>query len=117
MRRARVKRERGKARERVRQRAEAAGAAVLFFTGREEGVPVEAQAAALLDKADTREELFLRALHADLGGEGSSLDLFPLTGEGSMGALAIAFLESGYRSPAVLDFIALCRKQSGLWGL
>ena len=61
-------------------------------------------------------ELFLRALHADLGGEGSSLDLFPLTGEGSMGALAIAFLESGYRSPAVLDFIALCRKQSGLWG-
>ena len=62
-------------------------------------------------------ELFLRALHADLGGEGSSLDLFPLTGEGSMGALAIAFLESGYRSPAVLDFIALCRRQSGLWGL
>ena len=62
-------------------------------------------------------ELFLRALHADLGGEGSSLDLFPLTGEGRMGALAIAFLESGYRSPAVLDFIALCRRQSGLWGL
>ena len=62
-------------------------------------------------------ELFLRALHADEGGEDSSLDLFPLPGEGSMGALAIAFLESGYRSPAVLDFIALCRKQSGLWGL
>ena len=62
-------------------------------------------------------ELFLRALHADEGGEDSALDLFPLPGEGSMGALAIAFLESGYRSPAVLDFIALCRKQSGLWGL
>ena len=62
-------------------------------------------------------ELFLRTLHADEGGEDSPLDLFPLPGEGSMGALAIAFLESGYRSPAVLDFIALCRKQSGLWGL
>ena len=62
-------------------------------------------------------ELFLRALHADEGGRSSTLDLFPLPGEGSMGALAIAFLESGYRSPAVLDFIALCRKQSGLWGL
>ncbi len=62
-------------------------------------------------------ELFLRALHADEGGEDSPLDLFPLPGEGSMGALAIAFLESGYRAPAVLDFIALCRKQSGLWGL
>ena len=62
-------------------------------------------------------ELFLRALHAEEGGAASSLDLFPLPGEGSMGALAVAFLESGYRSPAVLDFIALCRKQSGLWGL
>lgn len=62
-------------------------------------------------------ELFLRTLHADEGGEDSPLDLFPLPGEGSMGALAVAFLESGYRSPAVLDFIALCRKQSGLWGL
>ena len=62
-------------------------------------------------------ELFLRALHAEEGGADSSLDLFPLPGEGSMGALAVAFLESGYRSPAVLDFIALCRRQSGLWGL
>lgn len=62
-------------------------------------------------------ELFLRALHADEGGEGSSLDFFPLPGEGSMGALAVAFMESGYRAPAVLDFIALCRQRSSLWGL
>ena len=62
-------------------------------------------------------ELFLRALHADAGGEDSDLDLFPLPGEGSMGALGMAFMESGYRSPAVLDFIALCRRQSGAWGL
>lgn len=62
-------------------------------------------------------ELFLRTLHADEAGSDSTLDLFPLPGEGSMGALAVAFMESGYRSPAVLDFIALCRKQSGLWGL
>ena len=62
-------------------------------------------------------EFFLRALHADEGGEDSSLDLFPLPGAESVGALAMAFMESGYRSPAVLDFIALCRKQSGLWGL
>ncbi len=62
-------------------------------------------------------ELFLRALHADEGGKDSALDLFPLPGADSIGALAVAFLESGYRSPAVLDFIALCRRQSGLWGL
>ena len=34
-----------------------------------------------------------------------------------MGALAVAFMESGYHSPAVLDFIALCRQSSSLWGL
>ena len=62
-------------------------------------------------------ELFLRALHADEGGEGSNLDFFPLPGEGSVGALAVAFMESGYRAPAVLDFIALCRQRSSLWGL
>ncbi len=62
-------------------------------------------------------ELFLRALHPQAGTEDSPLDLFPLPGEGSMGALAVAFMESGYRSPAVLDFIALCRQRSGLWGL
>ena len=62
-------------------------------------------------------ELFLRALHTDAGGEEGDLDLFPLPGEESMGALGMAFMESGYRSPAVLDFIALCRRQSGLWGL
>ncbi len=62
-------------------------------------------------------ELFLRALHPKAEGEDSSLDLFPLPGEGSLGALGVSFMESGYRSPAVLDFIALCRQKSGLWGL
>ena len=62
-------------------------------------------------------ELFLRALHEDAESKNASLDLFPLPGEESMGALAVAFMESGYRSPAVLDFIALCRQRSGLWDL
>ena len=62
-------------------------------------------------------ELFLRSLHADAGGEASSLDLFPLPGSETLSALAVAFLESGYRSPAVLDFIALCRQQAGLWDM
>jgi DNA-binding transcriptional LysR family regulator len=62
-------------------------------------------------------ELFLRSLHADADGEASSLDLFPLPGSETLSALAVAFLESGYRSPAVLDFIALCRQQAGLWDM
>ena len=61
-------------------------------------------------------ELFLRTLHAGAGGEASPLDLFPLPGAEALGALAVAFLETGYRSPAVLDFIALCRQQAGSWG-
>jgi DNA-binding transcriptional LysR family regulator len=61
-------------------------------------------------------ELFLRTLHAGAGGEGSPLDLFPLPGAEALGALAVAFLEPGYRSPAVLDFIALCRQRAGSWG-
>ena len=62
-------------------------------------------------------ELFLRTLHADADGEASSLDLFPLPGPETLGALAVAFLKSSYRSPAVLDFIALCRQQAGRWEL
>jgi len=62
-------------------------------------------------------ELFLRTLHADAGGADSSLDLFPLPGPETLGALAVAFLESSYRSPAVLDFIALCKQQAGLWDM
>ena len=54
-------------------------------------------------------ELFLRALHADLGGEGSSLDLFPLTGEGSMGALAIAFLTIALLTRALLSLSPFLR--------
>ena len=61
-------------------------------------------------------ELFLRTLHAGAGGERSPLDLFPLPGAEALGALAVAFLETGYRSPAVLDFIALCRQRAGSWG-
>ena len=62
-------------------------------------------------------ELFLRTLHADAGGENSPLDLFPLAGEETLGALAVAVLENSYRSPAVLDFIALCRQRAGLWDM
>jgi DNA-binding transcriptional LysR family regulator len=60
-------------------------------------------------------ELFLRTLHADAGGESSPLDLFPLPGAETLGALAVAFMETGYRSPAVLDFIALCKQRAGSW--
>ena len=60
-------------------------------------------------------ELFLRTLHNEDAGEDSHLDLFPLPGQESQGALALAFMENSYLSPAVLDFIALCRKRSGLW--
>ena len=62
-------------------------------------------------------ELFLRTLHAEAGGESSPLDLFPLPGAETLGALAVAFMETGYRSPAVLDFIALCRQRAGNWGM
>ncbi len=62
-------------------------------------------------------ELFLRTLHRDAGGEASSLDLFPLPGAETLGALAVAFMETGYRSPAVLDFIALCKQRAGGWGM
>ena len=60
-------------------------------------------------------ELFLRTLHADAGEEKSSLDLFPLPGAETLGALAVAFMENSYRAPAVLDFIALCKQRAGLW--
>ena len=61
--------------------------------------------------------LCVLALHAGAGDENSTLDLFPLPGPETLGALAVAFLESGYRSPAVLDFIALCKQQAGLWDM
>ena len=60
-------------------------------------------------------ELFLSTLHSDAGGPDSPLDLFPLPGSETEGALAIAMMESGYRSPAILDFIALCSQQAALW--
>ena len=62
-------------------------------------------------------ELFLRTLHARAGDGDSPLDLFPLTGEETLGALAVAFMETGYRAPAVLDFIALCRQRAGRWDM
>lgn len=60
-------------------------------------------------------ELFLRTLHTDAAEENSRLDLFPLAGPETDSALAVAFMENSYRSPAVLDFIALCRQRAGLW--
>ena len=62
-------------------------------------------------------ELFLRTLHASADREDSSLDFFPLPAPETLGALAVAYMESGYRSPAVLDFIALCKQRAGLWEL
>ncbi|MBQ5405330.1 MAG: LysR family transcriptional regulator [Oscillospiraceae bacterium] len=59
-------------------------------------------------------ELFLAGLHAEALAEDSPLDFFPLPGADTRGSLAIAFLENGYRSPAVLDFIALCRRHAAL---
>ena len=61
-------------------------------------------------------ELFLDTLHPDALGEGTGVDLFPLPGEETLGSLGIAFKENSYHSPAVLDFIALCRQKAGLWG-
>ena len=60
-------------------------------------------------------ELFLTGLHSSSLGENSGIDLFPLPGEETVGSLAIAFKENGYRSPAVLDFITLCREKAALW--
>ena len=57
-------------------------------------------------------ELFLNSLHRP--GEASP-DLFPFPGEETISSLALAFLERDYHSPAVLDFIALCKQRSGLW--
>ena len=62
-------------------------------------------------------ELFLRTLHADFAEQETGLDFFPLPGRESQGALAVAFMENSYLSPAVLDFIALCRQRTGRWGL
>ena len=60
-------------------------------------------------------EMFLMTLHRDALGDGSKLDLIPLYGGDTTGILAIAFMEKGYHSPAVLDFITLCRQRSDLW--
>ena len=60
-------------------------------------------------------ELFLTGLHSSSLLENAGIDLFPLPGEETVGSLAIAFKENGYRSPAILDFITLCRKKAGLW--
>ena len=76
MRRARVERRRGELRQLPGQRAQTAAAAIPFFTGGEEGVPVETLAAFSLDQADRREELLLRARRAQaeaVGEEGRRL--------------------------------------------
>ncbi|MBQ6582856.1 MAG: LysR family transcriptional regulator [Mogibacterium sp.] len=57
-------------------------------------------------------DLFLETLQPWAFRSDSSLDLFPLPGEEMSSTLAIAFLESGYRSAAILDFIALCRRKA-----
>lgn len=62
-------------------------------------------------------ELFLSTLHRGALSGDAPLDLFPFPGEETEGALALAFMERDYRSPAVLDFIALCKQKSGLWQL
>ncbi len=60
-------------------------------------------------------ELFLRTLHLSAYGENSPLSLYPLPGTESVGGLAIAIMESGYHSPALLDFVSLCRRQAASW--
>ncbi|MBQ1484516.1 MAG: LysR family transcriptional regulator [Eubacterium sp.] len=60
-------------------------------------------------------EMFLMTLHRDALDDGSKLDLLPLYGGDTTGIIAIAFMEKGYHSPAVLDFIDLCRQKSDLW--
>ena len=60
-------------------------------------------------------ELFLETLHPWAFGEDSPVELYPLPGEETLGSLAIAYHENGYRSAAILDFIALCQKTAGRW--
>lgn len=60
-------------------------------------------------------ELFLSTLHSLSYTEESSLDFFPLPGKETLGTLGIALTENGYHSPAVLDFVALCRQRAALW--
>ena len=60
-------------------------------------------------------ELFLNTLHSRAYGQDAPVALFPLPGEETVGSLALAFMEKGYRSPALLDSIALCKQRSGLW--
>jgi len=60
-------------------------------------------------------EMFLMTMHRDALEEGSGLDLIPLSGKDTMGVLALAFMEKGYHSPTVMDFIAMCRKKTDLW--
>ncbi len=60
-------------------------------------------------------ELFLNTLHAGAYREDSGLLLYPLPGTESAGQLAAAILENAYHSPAVLDFIALCKLRAADW--
>ena len=60
-------------------------------------------------------ELFLNSLHTLSYTEDSSLDFFPLSGKETLGTLGIALMDNSYHSPAVLDFVALCRQRLALW--
>lgn len=60
-------------------------------------------------------ELFLSTLHSEAAGPDSDLALFPLPGAETEGALGIAMMENSYRSPAILDFVALCSQRAALW--
>ena len=60
-------------------------------------------------------EMFLMTLHRDSLKKDSGLDILPLYGGSTTGVLALAYMEKGYHSPAVIDFIDLCKEKTDLW--
>ncbi len=60
-------------------------------------------------------ELFLHTLHLSAFEKDSPLAPYPLPGPETVGGLAIAIMENGYHSPAVLDFVSLCKRQAASW--
>lgn len=60
-------------------------------------------------------DLFLNMLHPEAYGTDSGIRLYPLSGEETSGLLAVAIMENAYHSPAVLDFLALCRIKAASW--
>ena len=60
-------------------------------------------------------EIFLTTLHRNVFEENSSVDLFPLPGEETIGTLELAYRENGFRSRALTDFISLCIEKSAVW--